>query len=72
MSKGYETGINRSSRPEVLCKKDASKNPTKPTGKHPRQSLPVNRATGLRPATLLKMETPPPTPPPPSEPREIP
>ena len=41
-------GIYRRSRPEVLCRKDAPRNPTKPTGKHP----------GLRPVTLLKMETP--------------
>ena len=70
MSKGYERGINRSSRPEVLCKKGAPRNSTKPTGKHLRQSLPVNRATGLRAVTLLKMETLPPAPS--SEPREIP
>ena len=69
MSKGYERGINRSSRPEVLCKKGAPRNPAKPTGKHPRQGLPINKATGLRSAT------PPPVtlqPAPPSEPREIP
>ena len=70
MRKGYERRINRGSRPEVLCRKGAPINPTKPTGKHPCRSLPINKVTGLRPATLLKMETLAQAPS--SEPREIP
>ena len=38
--------MNRGSRPEVFCQKDALKNFAKFTGKHPCQSL--------TPATLLK------------------
>ena len=44
----------RSSRPEVLCKKDVLGNFTKFTGKHLRQSLIFNKAAGLRSVTLLK------------------
>ena len=58
MRKGHERGINRSSRPEVLCRKGAPRNPSKPTGKDLCRSLPINRVTGIRPGTLLKMETP--------------
>ena len=58
MRKRYERGINRSSRLEVLCRKRAPRNPTKPTGKPLHRSLPINSVTGLRPATLLKIETP--------------
>ena len=45
LRKGYEGGINRCSHPEVLCRKGTPRNPTKPTGKHPCQSLPTNRVT---------------------------
>ena len=44
----------RSSRLDVLCKKDVLRNFTKFTGKHLRQSLIFNKAAGLRSATLLK------------------
>ena len=44
----------RSSRPEVLCKKDVLGNFAKFTGKHPCQSLFYNKVAGLNPATLLK------------------
>ena len=44
----------RSSRLEVLCKKDVHGNFAKFTGKHPCQSLFYNKVAGLNPATLLK------------------
>ena len=44
----------RSSRPEVLCKKDVLRNFTKFTGKHLRQSLVYNKVADLRSVTLLK------------------
>ena len=46
--------INRSSRPEVFCKKGVLRNFTKFTGKHLCQSLFFNKVAGLKPATLLK------------------
>ena len=45
---------NRSSRPEVFCKKGVLRNFTKFKGKHLCQSLFFNKVAGLRPATLLK------------------
>ena len=45
---------NRSSRPEVFCKKGVLRNFTKFTGKHLCQSLFFNKDEGLRPTTLLK------------------
>ena len=44
----------RSSRPEVFCKKGVLKNFTKFTGKHLCQSLFFNKVAGFRFATLLK------------------
>ena len=44
----------RSSRPEVLCKKGVLKYIAKVTGKHLCQNLFFNKIAGLRPATLLK------------------
>ena len=44
---------NRSSCPEVLCKKGVLRNFVKLTGKHLCQSLFFNNVTGLRPATTL-------------------
>ena len=46
--------LYRSSRPEVLCKKDFLRNFTKFTGKHLCQSLFLNKLAGLSPVTLLK------------------
>ena len=46
--------ISRSSHPEVFCKKGLLKNFTKFTAKDLRQSLFLNKVTGLRPATLLR------------------
>ena len=45
---------DRSSCPEVLCKKGVVRNFAKLTGKHLRQSLFLNKVAVLRPATLLK------------------
>ena len=44
---------NRSSRPEVFCKKGVLRNSTKFTGKHC-QGLFFNKVAGLRPTTSLK------------------
>ena len=44
----------RSSRPEVFCKKGVRNNFTKFRGKHLCQSLFFDKAAGLRPSTLLK------------------
>ena len=46
----------RSSRPEVVRKKDVLRNFTKITGKHLSQSLFFNKVAGARPTTLLKMK----------------
>ena len=46
--------MNRSSRPEVFCKKGVLRNFAKFTGKHLCQILFVNEVAGLRPASLLK------------------
>ena len=40
--------MNRSSRPEVFCKKGVLRNFAKFTGKHLRQSLFFNKVAGLR------------------------
>ena len=45
---------DRSSRPEVFCKKGVYKNFARRTGKHLCQSLFLNKIAGLGPATLLK------------------
>ena len=50
--KGYSP--DRSSRPEVFCKKSVLRNFAKFTGKHLRQSLFFNKVAGLIFATLLK------------------
>ena len=47
-------GINRSSRPEVFCKKGAVKNFSKFIGKHLCQNLFFNKVVKLTPTTLLK------------------
>ena len=44
---------NRSSRPEVFCKKGVLRNFAKFTGKHLWRSLFFNKVPGLTPATLL-------------------
>ena len=49
-----EFANNKSSCPELACKKDAPENSTKCTGKHFCQSLFFNKVAGLKPATLLK------------------
>ena len=49
-----ENKINRSSRPEVFCKKGVLRNFAKFTGKHLCNSLFFNKVAGLRPATLLR------------------
>ena len=46
--------LNRSSRPQMFCKKGALKNFEKFTGKHLNQSLFFNKVADLRTATLLK------------------
>ena len=46
--------IDRSSRPELLCKKIVLRNFAKFTGKQLCQSLFFNQVAGLRPVTLLK------------------
>ena len=46
--------LNRSGRPEVVCKKRVLKNFSKFTGKHLCRSLFFNKVAGLRSATLLK------------------
>ena len=43
---------NRSSRPEVFCKKGVLRNFAKFTGKYLCQGLFFNKVAGLRPATL--------------------
>ena len=48
------TSTIRSSRQEVFCEKGVPWNFTKFTEKHLRQSLFLNKVTGLSPATLLK------------------
>ena len=48
------TAISRSSRPEVICKKDVLRNFAKFIGKHLCQSLLFSKVAGLRPATLFK------------------
>ena len=50
------SSTNRSSRPEVFCKKGVLGNFAKFIGKHLSQSLFINKVAGLRPATLLKKE----------------
>ena len=52
----FSTGkrTNRSSIPEMFCKKYVLKNFTKFTGKHLCQSLFFNKVAGLMPATLLR------------------
>ena len=47
-------GRQRSSRPEVFCRKGVLRNFAKFTGKHMCQSLFFNKVERLRPATLLK------------------
>ena len=49
-----KSAIERSSRPEVFCKKGDLKNLAKFTGKHLCQSPFFNKVEGLRPATLFK------------------
>ena len=50
--------MNRSSHPEVFCKKGVLKNFAKFTGKHPCQSLFFNKVAGLRlQLKRLKKET---------------
>ena len=44
----------KNSRPELFCKKGVLRNFAKFTGKQLCQSLFLNKATGLRPATLSK------------------
>ena len=46
--------LNRSSRPQMFCKKGALKNFEEFTGKHLGQSLFFNKVADLRTATLLK------------------
>ena len=46
--------LDRSSHPEVFCKKGVHKNFAKFTGKYLRQSPYFNKIAGLRPATSLK------------------
>ena len=46
--------MDRSSCPEVFCKKDALRNFAKFTGKHLCQNLFFIKVAGLSPATLLK------------------
>ena len=46
--------LNRSGRPEVVCKKRVLKNFSKFTGKHLCRSLFFNKVAGLRSSTLLK------------------
>ena len=48
---------DRSSRPEVFCKKGVLRNFAKFTGKHLCQSLFFNKVADLRPATLLKKDS---------------
>ena len=45
---------DRSSRPEVFCKRDVLRNFAKFTGKHLCERLSFKKVAGLRPATLLK------------------
>ena len=45
---------NRSSRPDMFCKKGVLRNFVKFTEKHLCHSLYFNKVAGLRPATLLK------------------
>ena len=45
---------DRSSRPEVFCRKGVLRNFAKLIGKHLYQSLFLNKTAGLKPATLLK------------------
>ena len=45
---------DRSSRPDVFCKKGVLRKFVKFTGKHFRQSLFFNKVVGLRAATFLK------------------
>ena len=49
--------LNRTSRPEVFCKKGVLRNFTKFTGKHLCQSLFFNKVAVLRPAALLKRDS---------------
>ena len=46
--------MDRSSPPELFCKKGVLRNFTKFTGKHLCYSLFFNKVEGLKPATLLK------------------
>ena len=46
--------VNRSSRPEVFCKKGVIRNFEKHSGKHLCQSLFFNKVADLRPVTLFK------------------
>ena len=50
----YDLRKNRSSRPEVYCKRGVLRNFTKFTGKHLCQSLFFNKVADLRSETLLK------------------
>ena len=50
----YEMEVDKSSHPEVFCKKGALKNFEKFTRKNLYQSLFFNNIVGLRPTTLLK------------------
>ena len=55
----WEAAMNRSSRPEVFCKKGVLRNFTKFTGKHLCQSVFFNKVAGLRPpvaASVLVFE----------------
>ena len=49
--------IDSTSHPEVFCKKDVLKNFSKFAGKHLCQSIFLNKAASLRPATLLKRDS---------------
>ena len=53
-SKQLTTNFNKSSRPEVFCRKGVLSNFAKFTGKYLCQGLLFNKVAGLRPATLLK------------------
>ena len=49
--------LYRSSRPGVFCEKGVLRNFEKLTGKHLCQSLFFSNVKGLRPATLLNLDT---------------
>ena len=52
--KNFNDILDRSSRPEMFCKKGVLRNFTKFTGKHLCQSLFFNKVPDLKYATLLK------------------